>query len=280
MASDYEVTYSSVSDLAKVARKYVTNGTYANSSGNDFDEFMSDWAQVGTWADAEALAVNGWEAEADTALSLAEASVATVEQEFDMPAFSAVWDVSGCEVDVARFLAGEPENMVDYELVPTPKNGRVIVLCASVAFSSGVSAEAIKRRGHVVAALAFALSRIGFATELWADSSTTSSDGVPGAARMRVLVKGANDELDPARIMFAYSHPAMFRALCLPAFHAYPRDVRERIDVGYGYGTPTDPKQDLPEGTLYLPAVCSDRDVPEADAELVRYLRVLDIIND
>lgn len=277
--ADYEVTYDSIADLAKVAKRHVTNGDYANSRNGDFDEFMHDWADVRSWRDAESMAVNGWASESDAALSIAESAVEAVSKDHDMPTFSSTWDVAGCEVDVDRYLAGVPENMIDYEPVPTPRNGRVIVLCASTAFSSAVSSEAIKRRGYTVAALAFALARIGFAIELWADASSTGIPGNKGrAARMRVLVKGANDELDVARIMFAYSHPAMFRALCMPAFHDYPEDVRDLIGVGGFYGYPANPKQDMPEGTIYLPSVLSDRDVPNADAELTRYLTDLGIV--
>lgn len=267
VSDDYEVTYPSIAALAKVAGKYVTDGTY--------HELSRSFHGVSSWSEVENLAINGWDSEADTALSIAESVVETVSQDHEMPVFNAVWDVTGCEVDVARYLSGEPENMIDYDPVPTPRNGRVIVLCASVSFSGSISTETIKRRGHTVAALAFALARIGFATELWAD---LSASGCGDVARMRVLVKGANDELDPGRIMFAYSHPAMLRALCMPAMHAFPSEYQDSLDVGSGYGSPTSPKHDLPEGTIYLPSVRSNRDVPEAQEELVKHLTELGIV--
>lgn len=267
--SQYNVTYDSVSELCNVAAPYLSDGTYKLLD--------KEFAGAGSCAEVKNLAINGWDAESDTALSIAESTIETVSQDHDLPAFSPVWDVAGSEVDVARYLSGEPENMIDYAPVKTPRHGRVIVLCASVSFSGSVSTRTIKRRGHTVAALAFALSRMGFAIELWAD---LSAQGSRITNHMRVLVKGANDELDPARIMFAFSHPAMLRGLCMPAMHSFPEDIRKALGVGYSYGSPADPKQDLPEGTIYLPSVCSDRDVPEAEAELVRHLRDLGIIED
>lgn len=155
--------------------------------------------------------------------------------------------------------------------------GRVITLVASVSYSGAVSKEAIKRRGHAIAALAFAISRIGLAVELWCDLSAKEGETF---GHMRVLVKGANDELDPARIMFAYSHPGMLRALGMPAMHAYPEDVRKALGVGYGYGMPIDPKKDLAEGTIYLPCVLSDRDIPDAEIALMQYLRDIGIVGE
>lgn len=274
---EYEMVFSSVADIAKVATKHVRANDFQHTVNGDLKDHYRRFADVANWAEVERLAVDGWESEADRALEIAESAINAVEQDHDLPAFNSRWDVTGSEVDVARYLAGEPENMIDFEMVNTPRSGRVIVLCASGSVSGAVSADAIKRRGHAVAALAFALSRMGFATELWLDLSAKGGDHI---LRSRVLVKGANDDLDTARIMFAYSHPAMLRALGLPSMHAMPKDWQRKVGVGSGYGTPVDPKEDLPEGTIYLPSILSDRDVPDADEALLGYLRLLDIITD
>src|SRR5579872_461703 len=170
----------------------------------------SDFAGYATWEQALNMARSGWHDELDTALELAESAVALAEREHMTDTFQPVWDVSGAEVDVARYLSGEPECMIDFPLSKTSKSGRVIALCASVIYSSTLSEESVKRRGRLIAALAMALSRLGHSTELWADVSTTyrSTD-----SRIRVLVKGVDDEIDPAAIMFAYAHPAMLRIL-------------------------------------------------------------------
>lgn len=269
MPEQYTVTYDSIEDIAKVAIPYLSDGS---AYGGDL---RYKFTGVRTIDHLKSLAVNGWDKEVAEAMDIAETAISTVSQEIDMPSFSATWDVSGGEVDVARYLSGEPECMIDYHPVATPRAGRVITLCASVSYSGAVSKGAIKRRGHAIAALAFAISRMGFAVELWADMS--AKDG-GYEAHMRVLVKGANDELDPARIMFAYSHPGMLRALGMPAMHAYPPKVRSALGVGYGYGMPLDPKEDLADGTIYLPSVTSDRDIPNADVALMQYLREIGII--
>ena len=269
---EYCDQYDSIADLAAAAKPHVISGTFPPNGLN------RKFYGVDTWQEAETLSVNGWDDESAAAMSVAQSAIETVSKEHDMPAFSMRWDVSGCEVDVARYLSGEPENMIDYDLVPSTRFGRVIVLCASIAVSSAISVTTIKRRGQSITALALALNALGYATEIWADSSTGGSDNHIG--RSRTLVKGANDELDAARIMFAFSHPTFARVLALATMHEFPKSFHRPLNVGSSYGTPVDAKKDLPDGTIYLPCLRSNRDVPDADVALLGYLRELGIVQD
>lgn len=241
-------------------------------------ELCEEWHGVGTVDDLRTLVSDGWLSESSAAMDVASDAVELVEQEHDLTSFRPMWDVSGCEVDVGRYLAGEPDNMIDYEITQTARSGRVIVLCASASYSGAVSGDTIKKRGHGIAALAFALSKLGFATELWVDVSSLGPDGKT-KGRFRAKVKGPNDALDPALIMFAYSHPAVLRTLFIPAMHEVPERFQEALAVGASYGTPLDPKRDLEEGAIYLPAVRSNDDVPEAKEALLAHLRELGVLD-
>lgn len=273
-ADGYHVTFDSVAELAEHAGKHTAR--YLEGRG-----YEPRFHGVTSFDEVKQLATDGWSEETDQAFSVAESALESVYQHHDVPAFNAVWGVSGCEVDVARYLSGEPENMIDYELVPTTRVGRVITLCVSVSVSAAVSNSTIKRRGHAIAALTYALSKLGYSTEIWADSSASSRDE-KHRMYMRTLVKSANDEYDPARIMFVFAHPAMHRALSLPAMHVMPEDWQTKLGVarGCGYGIPMSPKRDLPEGTIYMPELRSGVDVPDADVMLIQYMRELGIVDD
>src|SRR5260221_137698 len=136
-----------------------------------------------------------------------------------------VYDVSGDSVDIGRYLAGEPECMMDWPLQPTSAAGRVITLCASICYSGSIDAEVIIRRGQVITALALALSRLGHNVEMWADISAMQV-GRGAQSRFRILVKGADDTLDPARIMYAYAHPTMLRRLGFAVQCSQPGEFR------------------------------------------------------
>lgn len=258
---DHTDTYGSIAELADIASKHV-----AELFGDPEKCSNPKFYGVKSWTQTLNLATHGWQDVETDVLEIVDTSISSVEGDQHMGAFTPVWGVTGSVVDIGRYLSGEPENMIGYEVTPVTRAGRVITLCASVAVSSGITQKQIRKRGYGIAGLAFALSRLGYAVELWADLS--AREGVT-IGRIRTLVKGANDELDPAKIMFAYAHPAMLRALMLSAMHEFPAAIRDELVPGGGYGCPTDPKQDLPDGTIYLDSVTYGPDIPEP-ADMLR----------
>ena len=265
----YTLRFDSVNDLAD----------HAAASRGLMDRAIRQGAAftgVSSQREALELARNGWDAEIDTALSVAENAVSKVERECDISTFTPVFDVLGCEVDVARYLDGTPENMIDYPLVPTVRAGRIITLCASIGRSSIVSVDTIMRRGHTVVALALALSTLGYGIEVWTDA-TVDFDGTH-RVQIRTLVKAAGDPVDAARLMYALAHPSMHRVLTFVTRWGSCPQPWAQLVTAYSGGFPTNPIADLPDGAIYLPSVRSDRDVPNADEQLVRYLQELDIV--
>lgn len=258
--------FDSVADLSTVAK----------SKAQEYEDaghvLTRSWYAVDSWPEAWDLARDGWEHELDRVLELSERAVDTVERTTERENFHSVWDVTGAEVDVAKYLTGEPECMIDYPSEPVPKMGRVITLCASVAASCDVSTEQYVFRGVIVTALALQLSRMGLGIELWADMSS-------GIYTAKTLVKGANDVVDPAKIMFAYGSPAMLRALHLPAMHAAPKTMHDKMGIGFGYGHPKPAERNLPEGTIYLPELSSERhDINDAAGVMEGYLREIGLL--
>lgn len=228
---------------------------------------------------ATELARLGWSKDLDATIAIADAAVDKIDREYEVGAFLPVYDVSGVEVDVARFLDDEPECMVDYPLTPIVKAGRVIALCASVCFSAAVSARSIERRGRMITALALTLARAGYASELWADVTYVGYGEARGKTMtMRTCVKSASDVIDPERIQYAFAHPSMLRCLGFACAATLPGDYAGMLDSVSCQ--PGDPPKDLPEGTIYLPSVTSDRDIPDLDKALLGYLRELEIIQD
>lgn len=259
-------TYTSLDDLAeKVECKFhLVEGD------------RKDWTGLNSHEEALVLAREGWQDEAAQTLEIAGEAVDTVTKEYDLDGFKSVYDVAGSEVDVSRFLDGEPECMINYLLTPTPGTGRVITLCAGVIYSCSQSTKTIMARGRTISALAMAITGLGFNVELWADMTAESWDGETGSTR--VLVKGANDELDPAKVMYAYSHPSMARVLGFASQEYYPSDVRESL--GYGRGVPAECKRDLPEGTTYIDSYASGWDQPDIAETVKRELKAMGIIEE
>jgi hypothetical protein len=280
--------FDSLEDFANTAAKYVRE-RYPSGMRTVLDD-KHYYGDTGTVGAAFVMAREGWAAHLDDTLQIAESAVETVEREHEEMAFSPVWQVSGGMVDMGAYLANEPECMVEFPPAKTTKTGRVVTICASISLSGAVSAERLVLKGKVVTALALELERLGMSTELIADQTVTGYDrdkhGNFPVFNQRITLKGANDALDPARILFGYAHPATLRVLALCNYHALPddgnwpngtRSWQSAIIGGGGYGTPTPPPRDLPEGTLYLPETLSGTDTDAAEL-LTGYLRELGVI--
>lgn len=261
--------YDSLAEFAAAAQRRTT-GALGCTGDSKHD---SGWYLGASFADAVRMASEGWQDELEATLEIAESAVEMADKEHMTDSFNQpVWDVTGAMVDVGAYLAGTPECMIDYPLTETSKVGRVITLVASISVSGSVSADTIARRGRLIVALALALARLGHATELWI--SNHNSISAPGA-ETRIKVKGVNDEIDPSVIMFAYAHPAVQRRLMFAVAEGYPGKWRRRTKMG----RPMPPTTDgLPEGTIVLPEICSDRDIPQADEFLRRYLGELGLL--
>jgi hypothetical protein len=228
-----------------------------------------------TFGNALKLATDGWSEQLPDTLTIAEDAVRMADREHTMDSFEAVWDVTGGAVDVARYLSGEPECMIDFPLTQTSKQGRVITLAVGTAISGSVSADTYLRRGRGIVALALALARLGHAIEIWAyDSSICNGANSDHYAHLRVCVKSAHDEIDPARLMFTLAHPAMHRALMWAVRDKIAQPWRKGLSMRAKRGLPNnttrDAERDLyPEGAIILPGIRSYDDIPDPE-EFVR----------
>lgn len=256
---------------------------YAASCEGNLSEVMhvmrsgSDWA-FGEYGhqitDAFEMARLGWQTKTDEVVNLAEEMVKAVETEVELPKWEPTWDVSGGAVDVGAFLSGVPECMIEYPINPVASIGRVVTICTSVSASGAVDGEELIKRGTMITALAMLLETLGYNTEIWADLSA-SGDGYK--LYERVLVKSANDMIDASRVAFAVANPSFLRVLGFASMHNLPADFQRGLAVGSGYGMPTRPESNLPEGTLYMNEVYGYTNY-DAKAELIDNLRKLGII--
>ena len=271
-------TYHSLPEFADAAKRRQGMGPgmdgFTMGSGDDYRRhgFCGNCSRN----DVLTAAYGGWEEHLTETLAIAESAVEMAIKEHDIQSFMPVWDVSGCEVDVARYLNGEPENMIDYPTQKVSKLGKVITLVASMYISAAIAPETIIRRGQVITAFAMALGQLGHACEMWIDFTIRDDKGRQG--KVRVLVKGANDTLDPSRILFAYAHPGTLRYLMFAVMNGFPKRARPS-GVGHGYGSHAPEKMESdPEGTIYLPKLRSDRDVPDAHEALKDLLKQADLL--
>jgi hypothetical protein len=258
--------FASVAELADTADLHA--GYHRKNGSKD------EWAGA-SFNDSLRMAREGWSDELASAMEIAENAVTMADQEHMTESFNQpAWDVTGAQVDVGAYLAGTPECMIDYPLSTTSKVGRVITLVASSIISTMISTDTLIKRGRVITALALALARMGHAIEIWSDSVGTK-DGK--TLIQRTLVKGVNDELDPAAIMFALGHPAFHRQLVLGTRDMFTGAWSDMTSIKPS-PRPASFAATYPEGSIFLPELCSSSDVPNADEFLKKYLGELGLL--
>lgn len=187
----------------------------------------NDWAG-GTFADVRR------EAEASMQVVGAIATASTPITEYGLAAH---YDVAGGEVDVGRFLAGEPESMVEYVLAPLSRAGRVLRLQVDVSQSWKVASSAIRAAGNAVVALADGLRARGLGLEIVVTAQIDAGTPV-SRHETGIVVQKPNEPFDVSRLAFAIAHPGMTRRLWFSTLEHEPWDVREQfgISLGRSYG--------------------------------------------
>lgn len=150
-------------------------------------------------------------------------------------------NVAGDEVDIARYLDGEPEHMMEW--TPNEESVRRRALCLLIghSVSGAVAAEHLFVRGQAVIALVRALSLLGYELEIWSEE-TCGGLTVAGVNRYSTLVRlhAAGEIMDESAVEFAIGNPSWLRRLYFASEEMESSQVRRQFGFmdGYGYGRP------------------------------------------
>jgi hypothetical protein len=194
------------------------------------------WFGTETFADAETLAING--------VTDIETQIRKMAEEFadatgsTADAFATVYAETGDDVDIARYLSGEPEHMMSSVLVPT-SGSKVVSLCVNLSANAGVDTSAMIRRGAAACVLADTLERSGYRVEITAVACFHNKGNT---ARLTVPIKTAGESLDIARVAYALAHPSMLRRHALRYMETLPLSIIRKYGFtsGSGYGSAVD----------------------------------------
>ncbi|UED86220.1 DUF7192 family protein [Streptomyces profundus] len=204
-----------------------------------------EWAGGG-FAEALRLATDGWV----RALPETDVSIATLRERTGQRVRTTVleprWDVTGSEVDIAAYLAGEPECMIDAVPQVTTTVGRVVTLLVPAVCAATTPNAYIQHRGLALAALCSAIVGAGHSVEVWSGWASN-----PGGERHLAVARviSPSEPLDLGRLIFAMAHPAMLRRLWFAVWDVQPEPIaRTMVDANYGQLPFTCYPDDLPDG--------------------------------
>lgn len=120
------------------------------------------------------------------------------------------YDVTGQSLDVASFVAGEPEYWQVAEPLYKPVS-RVIRLAVEIGGLGMVDANHLKNRGEAIIALVNSLELQGHSVEVTIVRAFHMSQQPTKSYKFLVPIKSAGQALDIKRFQFIIGHPAFYR---------------------------------------------------------------------
>ncbi|QRP44059.1 hypothetical protein [Amycolatopsis sp. FDAARGOS 1241] len=136
------------------------------------------------------------------------------------------------EVDLAAYLAGVPECMVDAVPRQVSRRGKVVTFLIPAAYSHVIGHDVIINRGLALATLCTAIIDAGHSVEIWSGWATTlPTSGVLLRTRAVARVISAGEPFDVGGLIFAVAHPAMLRRLWFGVWDRQPEKVAAAMDA-------------------------------------------------
>ena len=175
---------------------------------------------------------------------------------------SFIYDISGDEADVGRFLSNEPENMIQYT-IEEDKNNKLVHIVCNTTFSSSVSKSIIYNRGASLVTLINKLEDLGYRVKLDLVVSITSDyKEMSDSFTVLIEVKDYSELLDLDRVAYCLCHRSFFRRLVFCLLEQQSLEAVEQFGFhsNGGYGYPFDNTDNF-SYTLYLESLSSTRQV-------------------
>jgi len=191
-----------------------------------------------TWEATRRFALAGWE-QGREKIHRARELLALPERAEFAERVLPEYGVAGDEVDVGRFVSGEPECMVSFRPSLQRARGKCVRFFVNMSVSCGYTEDVITRRGTLVACFVDLLESAGYRVEIWMSfsaSSTTVDRDKNVSVETLVKLKSFDQRLEIDRIAFALCHPCSLRRLGFRAWEKLPlKHFKERIGPHYGY---------------------------------------------
>ena len=250
--SQMRVTFDSFGEFLK----YVKETPRHDGAGDSSTRITAKdkWDLSCGWDGAFELANRGWSKGLDK-MSKARSLVNIPEhsdQSMQMKPFN---EVSGDEVDVGMYLTGEPECMIDYQLRLTPSYGKVAKVIVNCSASCNVNSGIMFRRGAAACILIDALESAGVRCEVWTMPMVTESRKTQFTSE--VLVKKADQHLEPDRLAFMLAHPAVLRRLGFALLEKFGGAMASMSMAAYGHCLELPKDEQNEDGTIYFKDQCS-----------------------
>lgn len=235
----YAISCDSTADFLSAGEyEYGTHSQRQSKTGS------LEFTRTNGYDEAEKLVREGWPEGAKLASQLqAKLSYAMAAADTVSERFHTTWDVAGEEPDIGRYLAGEPENMMDYRLEEVPAFGRVASVVVNGCVSGGIDEKHLREIAVMLAALVDSIENTGIRCEMVVRYrfGRVCEHG-DKSCELEHWVKKASQPLDLPKVAAA-CHPSAFRRIAF-------RWVECLSGINGLYGMPSTSKRNHEPGSV------------------------------
>lgn len=212
-----------------------------NRKSSDKPEY-NDWSKSKDLDEAVTFAMQGWHEVRPMVDQYAEQLQERINDTLS-DHYVVQHDVTGADVNIGLFMAGEPECMMQFVSEPQARMGRVVKVLVNGCTSASTKPDHIIKRGAAVLTLVNTLHLMGVGVELWWEDAIKGYGSKHPDRTYSTAVKlhDSAQPLDIDNVMFALAHPSMLRRVCFSIQEQSPYAKEQGAGaMGGGYGTPTE----------------------------------------
>ena len=174
------------------------------------------------------MVVTGWQEKAQELENLAD----RMSADYEAQGHTWVFSDSGDDIDVSRFLDGEPDHWIEHR----PTEAREITVKVDLSYNANVGASQAFKRGAAVYAVVRALEKAGVSVAVVGLLSSESNFGSNNYYYNEIELKKAKEYIDPSRLAYFLAHPAFFRRLGFRLKECYGKENNVFTSVTANYG--------------------------------------------
>lgn len=210
----FNTTWASPEDLIGYLVKHTDNGRRWYSGIHNVNAANHEWAWCFQTTHSLAMARTGWKAGSATVgsahVDVANTYLAEHTEETHRH------DVTGAFVDVAAYLSGEPECMIDF--CEEKRETRSVKILVDSFISCGTDGDTAFLRGTAIMAAVLAAQSSGLAVtvEMAAKMNMARYNGGQ-IGTYRLTVHRPGDTLDTSKLAYYLAHPAFLRNVFIQA---------------------------------------------------------------
>lgn len=208
-----------------------------------FTEGNSDYFGSENLFDAIEMAIGGIDNHLNNSIILSKIEIIeSILRTEEFINFEYDHDVSGDDIDIERYLRGEPENMIYYDY---NKKHRYITIYVNTGYNRNVDMIQVVNRGAAIISLINMLEANGFSVRLYAVKEISNfrnikyiKKTIPSIYHIRIMLKDFVSMMNYGCIIYALCETSFNRRLLL--FFQELEDLKTKVEMGFykngGYG--------------------------------------------